>query len=129
MSLFSTFKLSSQHECRGIFIILSVLFCVYAYVHVAVCVHTHGWECGTDRERRHVLMCARVWVGASQNGSQKVADTFLCFLVCQKVWKISFPTETCVTKKLWYIKCHTVKGITLSHWYKYNLSSRLTATF
>lgn len=110
-----------------------LLFCLCYFVCVCacgcVCACTHGWECGTEREGRHVLVCAHVWVGASQNGSQKVPDTFLCFLVSRKVWKISFPTKTCATKKLWCIKCHSVEGISLSHWYKYNLSSRSRATF
>ncbi len=93
MSLFFTFKLSSQHERRGIFIILSVLFCVC----VAVRVHAHVDE---FIEQAGMFLCA-LMCGCELHKisvSQKVAHSFSCFQVSWKVRKISFPTKNFCNK-------------------------------
>lgn len=130
MSLFSTCKLSSQHECRGIFIILSVLFCVCASLCAAVCACTRGWVQGGREGVMHVF-CVRSCVGVCFTkcfSLKKFQTLSRAFWLAEKCRKSNF-----LLKFLQQRSCGassvSVKGIGSSHWHKYNLSSRSGASF
>lgn len=87
------------------------------YFYYSVCVlREREWK--RERERRReerwgglCLVCAYVWVGVSQSGSQKVPDTFQCFLAgCKTIPKVSFPAKTW---NLWNKKSYGASSVIL----------------
>ena len=131
MSLFSTCRLSSQREYRGIFIIPSVLLCVCVWL----CMHMHTWMgvWYTEKGREAcVYLCVFVFgVCASLKcfSLKKFQTLSGAFWIAEECGKTSFPAKIPATKKLWCIKCHSVEGIGSSNRHKYNLSSRSGASF
>lgn len=104
---------------------------------VCLCMHMHMWmsvwygEGGREREACMYLcafVCGRV-LHKIFSSLKKFQTLSRSFLVSWGVRKISFPTKIPAAKKRRRIKCHSVKGIGSSHWYKYNLSSHSGASF